>query len=157
RLQVSDGGGGWLTLPGNPFSTANTWTGDQELAASAILDGLSYAPQTPSPALPGAGKVKLIGEKDANRVNPAFLRSEGRLQWIQGMVGWNGSCAILPGTSGTPSVWGTALGASVGTITHPSPGSTDLVTSSRLINGVTAGSGANTQVTIFENQQHLWR
>jgi hypothetical protein len=98
----------------------------------------------------GSGRVVLTGSSGSPQ-------GQGRPQWFTGMVGWNGGCAILPGTGSTPNVWGTALGTAVGNITHPSLNTGGRIQSTRLIGGSTSGSTVNNQVTIFENQQHVWR
>lgn len=122
---------------------------------SLILLGIAHAQQTPTPARPSAGKVKVFGESGVARVNPAMWREEGRMQWLGPHVGHAGLYAILPGTGAVPNVWATAIGTTVGTISHPALATTNIVTSTRRIQGLSA-TGAALSAFFGENQAHYW-
>lgn len=135
--------------------TTQVWTQENQWTLSQIWDGIAHEQDTPLPARPSSGLVKMFAEDGVNRVNPAMFRAAGRMQWLQGLLGNSGCVLISPGTGTAPSVVGIALGTAVGTVSHPTPSNTSAITALRRAQSISA-VGANSQATMFESQTHLW-
>ncbi len=100
-----------------------------------------------------SGKLRDLAVSGSGVVIPAVLS-----QMVPGIasVGIRGASAILPGTSSTPGVFGTALATAVGTVSHPAPTSSTLALSTRRIQILTPPAASQT-AALFENQKHYWR
>jgi hypothetical protein len=97
-------------------------------AGKVVLPPIEVQPSANSgPMQQGAYLVTDVGVSLA----PAMLRWGNRPQWLQGCIGWNGSVAIVPSSSGNvPQGIGIPMNVSGG-VSHPSVGSAGLLDSSR--------------------------
>jgi hypothetical protein len=107
------------------------------------------------PAPPVAGKVILYGKEIAGRQMLKWMPPSGVDMPIQAGLFFNQVSLIQAGSGTAPSVIGCVL-TNVGTVAHPTPASTNLMTQTRrftINSGATAGALASTRVGVLE----CWR
>ncbi len=107
------------------------------------------------PAAPDAGKLTLYAKNIGGRILPKIMPPSGVDFPLQPGPFFNQVSVIQPGATTAPSVIGCTL-TNVGTVAHPTPASTSLLTQTRrftLNSGATAGALASTRVNVLE----CWR
>jgi hypothetical protein len=145
----------WSRLAvGTTFQLLGTDGTDTKWLTPLTLVGQVYSPNTPTPATPAAGNAYIFADRAAagHRANPSFVREEGRAQWLQGNIGWNGSWFILPNTGATNPIGtgtGALMGEGAGTVTHPTIVTTSVANAHRRTSLSDAGGVASHSIGWF--------
>lgn len=82
------------------------------------------------PAASEAGTLKLYARTLAGEIMPRYKNPDGEDHYIQQIIALNGYASCRPGSGTTPSVQATVL-TNGGTVSHPSPATTNLSTQIR--------------------------
>ncbi len=107
------------------------------------------------PTPPAAGKIILYSKEIGGKQFPKVMPPSGVDFPLQAGLFFNQVSVIQAGSGTTPSVLGCVL-TNVGTVAHPTPASTNLMTQTRRFNinsGATAGALASTRIGVLE----CWR
>jgi hypothetical protein len=133
--------------------TYNTTT--KQLALSGTDTTILLAGITTEPTAPAAGNLLLYSKLIAGRMLPKFLGPSGVDNPIQSGIFFNNVSLISPGSGTTASVISCAI-TNVGTISHPTPTTTNLKAQTRrFVNTMNNpnGSLASTRIGVLE----CWR
>lgn len=133
-----------------------TWTkGTNTLALGGADTGVVLQKVTNEPAAPGANLVRIYGQSDANRIIAKMRHAAGAPQYLQPAWFSNSIALVQPGATTVPGVAGIPATTNVGTVSHPTPTSTNLLSQARRIQVVSAGAG-NSVSEIRETVAYWW-
>lgn len=149
NIQFNDGGvfGGGADLAWD--KTTNT------LKLGGADTGVEMTGITNEPAIPAAEKLRMYVKNVAGRLLLKWVGPSGVDMSVQESLGENLVSLISPGSGTAMSVLGCAV-TNVGTVSHPAPATTNLLTQTRRsvnTSTTTAGALASTRCTVFE----CWR